>query len=347
MVFLRILQIASILITFKITTRGKSLNLMANPNIDHLVVLSHGLMGYPSDLEYLGRSLAESGCTVLQSRSNEFIATLNGVSQGGKALAEEIMSFKTENPHLKRVTFVGNSLGGLYVRYAVKVLYNETNASIAGLEPHKFMTIATPHLGVRNFNFWRDLGIPLPNMLIDMVASTMSATGRDLFLNDFQSQNDFTSTLLYEMATKDEFLVPLNSFTDRQLYANLANDLMVPLGTAAFIPQDIIDDLKQSHNAIAGIVKRITVGKKLEELSSATVCTLEDTTRSTLPFHLNMMDKLDECGWNKIIVNFPGFLPLAHNKICALKKKPDIISSLLGFHEGRFVMDDAAQWILN
>lgn len=73
---------------------------------------------------------------------------------------------KTES--LKRISFLAHSLGGLFARYAVAVLYspnslNSANSTmpnsqteysskrgtIAGLEPINFITLATPHLGVR------------------------------------------------------------------------------------------------------------------------------------------------------------------------------------------------------
>lgn len=79
---------------------------------------------------------------------------------------------KTES--LKRISFLAHSLGGLFARYAIAVLYSsnslssrepgdlsshKTNAensvsssklgSIAALEPVNFITLATPHLGVR------------------------------------------------------------------------------------------------------------------------------------------------------------------------------------------------------
>lgn len=73
---------------------------------------------------------------------------------------------KTES--LKRISFLAHSLGGLFARYAVAVLYNNSNTlcssmpndlgnsskrdTIAGLEPISFITLATPHLGVRGKN---------------------------------------------------------------------------------------------------------------------------------------------------------------------------------------------------
>lgn len=78
---------------------------------------------------------------------------------------------KTET--LQKISFLAHSLGGLFARYAVAVLYSPcasnghqtdnyadtTNANagkrstlcgtIAGLKPINFITLATPHLGVR------------------------------------------------------------------------------------------------------------------------------------------------------------------------------------------------------
>lgn len=78
---------------------------------------------------------------------------------------------KTES--LRKISFLAHSLGGLFARYAVamlykpknsidqlneddsspnakaKTLYSSNSGSIAGLEPINFITLATPHLGVR------------------------------------------------------------------------------------------------------------------------------------------------------------------------------------------------------
>lgn len=70
---------------------------------------------------------------------------------------------------LKKISFLAHSLGGLIARYAIAVLYtpnvfsdysddtstnSKTSSSsngglIAGLEAINFITLATPHLGVR------------------------------------------------------------------------------------------------------------------------------------------------------------------------------------------------------
>ena len=78
---------------------------------------------------------------------------------------------------LRKISFITHSLGGLFARYAISILYSlkekETGSSasvmptiggseisghapglgvIAGLEPINFITLATPHLGVRGKN---------------------------------------------------------------------------------------------------------------------------------------------------------------------------------------------------
>ena len=49
---------------------------------DHLIVLSHGIMGSHKDLSYLSSKLELKGCIILQSKSNEFLKSLNGIKQG-------------------------------------------------------------------------------------------------------------------------------------------------------------------------------------------------------------------------------------------------------------------------
>jgi len=83
------------------------------------------------------------------------------------------MQVVKNNQSLKRISFLAHSLGGLFARYAIAVLYSPntynsgrpddpansdmensqkthfSRGMIAGLEPMNFITLATPHLGVR------------------------------------------------------------------------------------------------------------------------------------------------------------------------------------------------------
>lgn len=89
-------------------------------------------------------------------------------------LNQKVMEVVKKTDSLKRISFLAHSLGGLFARYAVAVLYSSTaeesgepvdladsmrensltmcssrRGTIAGLEPVNFITLATPHLGVR------------------------------------------------------------------------------------------------------------------------------------------------------------------------------------------------------
>lgn len=98
-------------------------------------------------------------------------------------ILEQILNVVQETESLKKISFLAHSLGGLFARYAIAILYNQDNLTtshhenfinsstrtlekaactsklgkIAGLEPINFITLATPHLGVRGkkqVNFW-------------------------------------------------------------------------------------------------------------------------------------------------------------------------------------------------
>eukprot|EP00903_Cladosiphon_okamuranus_P019438 g17873.t1 len=230
----------------------------------HLVVLSHGLSGTAADLTYLKQSLERAGgadILVHSARCNEG-KTKDGVAAGGGRLAKEILELVGSTPTLSRISFVGNSLGGLYVRYAAKVLYENGDAggpaegaTIAGLKPSVFMTIACPHLGVRRFTY-----VPLPSVLHPLARVLIGKTGADLFLSRksagvtaggggsnivdnngagdgaaVTAPNGRESALVYRMGTSEEFLRPLRAFRRRRAYANRHGDFMVPYGTAAFV----------------------------------------------------------------------------------------------------------------
>lgn len=295
---------------------------------DHLVILSNGIFGTSGDLSYLHSQLTKKGCFVLQSSVNENLRTLYGVEKGGCLLAEEVLQTCRKYNSFRRISFVGNSLGGLYARYAVRELFDPSLGLIAGLQPQHFVTIATPHLGVRNFTY-----LDVPDNLKILVSTMLLSTGKDLFQTDAEGKK----TLLYNMATDPKFLIPLESFKSRRMYANLDNDFVVPLGTAACIQSNEVHKLRSQLSKKYGIVVTLSSSRKERPSSSSGV------GRDLLD---EMIESLDSCGWEKVIINFQGILPLSHNKICALSRSPEFITqTVLGFSEGRFVMDHASDYI--
>jgi hypothetical protein len=182
--------------------------------------------------------------------------TDDGVVSGGERLVAEIREFIEKelaerrrsassthghNGHthpLPRITIslLGNSLGGLYARYALAKLSegcSRTTDDATGqvrltlngqhrVDFNVFCTTATPHLGVASHTF-----LPIPRTAEISLAQAMRSTGKDLFrCND----------LLRRMATTTEFLRPLGSFRRRIAYANAyGTDFPVPVHTAAFL----------------------------------------------------------------------------------------------------------------
>lgn len=87
---------------------------------------------------------------------------------------KQVLQVVKKTKSLKRISFLAHSLGGLFARYAIAVLYSRDTYNrdqhgdlahstaecsqstsfskggiLAGLEPINFITLATPHLGVR------------------------------------------------------------------------------------------------------------------------------------------------------------------------------------------------------
>ncbi|KAJ1629473.1 putative serine esterase-domain-containing protein [Pavlovales sp. CCMP2436] len=191
------------------------------PRPTHLVVLAHGLGGTSNDLARLSRLLSnDRDILTLAVRSNEG-RTRDGVSEGSGRVAREVTAAVAANPSLQRISFVGNSLGGLYIRHTARLMYERGSfgrgAKIAGLWPEAFITIASPHLGTRLLPW-------CPPALQATVAPFVAGrTASDLFLQ----------TRMLSQMTDESHLIALASFRRRVLFANEGADLMVQRHTSA------------------------------------------------------------------------------------------------------------------
>jgi hypothetical protein len=199
----------------------------------HVIILVHGWMGNPSELRYLETTLNQlaqthhdkdqSTCFVIHSAKANDGNTMDGIAAGGGRVAEEVNGILTniqKNDKRKiSLSFVGNSLGGLYARYALSEISGIRDGRIW---PSVFCTIATPHLGVSEHTF-----LPIPRLLEQLIARTMMRTGRDLFR---------ISNIIDRMTTERRFVEPLRKFSTRLAYINAHNtDFQVPTPTAGFL----------------------------------------------------------------------------------------------------------------
>lgn len=296
----------------------------------HLVVTVHGLSGFASDLAYVGRQLeseSKGEMVVLACRCNEG-RTFDGLAKGGSRVAHEVSRYSRENPGLSTISFIGNSLGGLYARYALKDLHE--NGSIAGLRPAAFVTTAAPHLGVRSALYTPVLS-PLAALLAP--AGFVSRSARDAI----------RQTQILRDMVEEPFLAPLRAFRARRAYAALKGDFMVPFDSALFTsvkPETLLNEVVSSSPLGA---TRVDCFDENAVRFRAFADAEDDCIASAL----------DNLGWSKCVISLPlslspvDALPLAHNKVVALERTGirRIFASLEQTQVGRPVMDDLARWL--
>ncbi len=328
----------------------------------HYVFLIHGWLGNSSEMSYLEKSLNKAAAEYFSNDKNSradheetstcarFIThsaicnngrTTDGIASGGDRLAEEVQQFiirdmqingkdqesNIDNHQQKShrhvsVSIVGNSLGGLYARYALSKIPSQIKAYSPNdldddssdvdvnimVHPEIFATTATPHLGVASNTF-----LPIPRALEHIIGRTLKTTGMDLFRMD---AND----LIYQMCTDYElYLKPLAKFQKRIAYINaFRTDFQVPTGTAAFLNQNST----YPHSIQVGRCKE--EGERSEEekcgddpnfvVAVANTRANEDVMREELTEKLSrkhvMSIKLDASGWEKVFIDVREYIPL-------------------------------------
>ncbi|XP_061372606.1 uncharacterized protein LOC133315071 isoform X2 [Gastrolobium bilobum] len=343
-------------------THGKSVASIENSknDPDHLLVLVHGILASGGDWTYaeaeLKRRLGKN-FLIYVSSSNSYTKTFTGIDGAGTRLADEVMQIVKRTKSLKRISFLAHSLGGLFARYAIAVLYSpptyngdqpsdlansttdnsqRTSISkggmIAGLEPINFITLATPHLGVRGKRQLPFLfGVPFLEKLAAPIAPFfVGQTGSQLFLTDGKPNKP---PLLLRMASDCEdgkFLSALGAFRSRIVYANVSYDHMVGWRTSSIRRETELS--KPPRQSLDGYKHVVDVEycppipsdgprfppeavKAKEEAQNA------PNTQKTVEYHEIMEDEiirgLQQLGWKKVDVSFhSAFWPFfAHNNI--------------------------------
>jgi Putative serine esterase (DUF676) len=340
------------------------------PNPDaqvlHFCFLLHGHRGFSTDLSYLQRVMQhhaelnkrdntqQQDMLVHCSVCNEG-KTTDGVVNGGERMVLEILQVIRQELQRRReegmdriqditISIVGNSLGGVYGRYAIAKLAdyaaeqenhpelhstnnsnitsaNATNNSqvpswvlLDGIRLHFniFCTTATPHLGISKHTY-----VPLPRSVEIGAAHVLGETGRDLFrLND----------VMKNMATCPTYLEPLRKFRKRVAYANAyATDFPVPATTAAFLSDQSTypHHFATSNNSATSLPKTQDGNQQAEgEESKYVVATLHTHAAKTLPNYptkeheaivddlVQMSNSLDSLGWKKVFIDIRKEIPL-------------------------------------
>ncbi|KAG0340817.1 hypothetical protein BG000_010997 [Podila horticola] len=140
----------------------------------------------------------------------------------------------TRSKKVTQFSYLGYSLGGLIGRFAMGMLAEE--GFFDEVEPVYFVTMATPHLGIRQ--------PPLSNWskIFNFLSSRMlSRTGEQLQLID--DYVDGRPILLVMSEPSSIFVQALARFKRRAIYCNIRNDRSVPFWTASFSDADPFSEL--------------------------------------------------------------------------------------------------------
>lgn len=316
----------------------------------HLYVVVHGFNSNPGHMAYIANTLAETTTTssvIYVSRSSSDSLwqcshpTHDGVQNVGARLADEVsafvryLKFRKKLP-LQFISFVGVSMGGLFARFAIGVLFDCHTGLVAGLEPVSFVTLASSHVGMRQ----------LVSSFVKCVVSDCNVygglTARQSFLTDDNSYNEplflqLTSDIRYP------FMTALKSFRHRTCYANICSDPLVPYPTAAIARSHYtdwrhVDSISDEHPHVVGD----TCVETTSTSPSTTSYPADDVFASDIR---DMLTRLERVGWRRVDVRFVGFCCFVD---CVVPFAPDCLMTwCVGGHNsiavGRPCMDAAGK----
>ncbi|KAL3837864.1 hypothetical protein ACJIZ3_022455 [Penstemon smallii] len=285
---------------------------------DHLVVMVHGILGSASDWKFGAEQFVKMlpDKVFVHCSERNVAKSLDGVDVMGERLAEEVLEVIQSKPNLRKISFIAHSVGGLVARYTIGKLYRpsereggqklstnagdeESEATIAGLQPVNFITVATPHLGSRGHKQVGSFYIYVPFLFgvpaLERTASLIihwifRRTGRHLFLTD---DDQGKLPLLRRMSA-------LRCFERRVAYSNVRYDHIVGWRTSSIrrnseLPQweDSVDE-KYPHVVYEERCKAYD-GEQCES-------TTEDDGLDEL--EETLVNGLSRVSWEKVDVSF-------------------------------------------
>ncbi|KAG5378785.1 hypothetical protein IGI04_026627 [Brassica rapa subsp. trilocularis] len=280
---------------------------------DHLLVLVHGIWASPSVWLYVEAEMKRRVGTrflIYASSSNTSTKTFGGIDGAGKRLAEEVRQVVQKSKSLKKISFLAHSLGGLFARHAVAVLYSQANDDAVSKS-------GDSHI------LREKLAAPIAPFFI-------GRTGTQLFLTDGKADKP---PLLLRMASDCEdlkFLSSLGAFPCRIVYANVSYDYMVGWRTSSIRRETEL--FKPPRRSLDGYKHVVDVeycppvssdGAHFppEAAKAKEAAQSSPSPQNTLEYHEiveeEMIRGLQTLGWKKVDVSFHStFWPyLAHNNI--------------------------------
>ncbi|XP_056689136.1 putative lipase ROG1 isoform X2 [Spinacia oleracea] len=321
-----------------------------HPHPTHLIVMVNGIIGSAENWRYAAKQFLKAypqDVLVHCSERNTSTLTFDGVDVMGERLADEVISVIERYPYLRKISFIGHSLGGLIARYAIALLYGEnylnrllkmsgetgTNScaevlqgkdyigKIAGLEPVNFITFATPHLGSRGHNQVPIFcGLHTLEIIARQTSWFLGKTGRHLFLTDKDKEKP---PLLLRMANDCEdlpFLSALRSFNRRVAYANVRFDQLVGWYTSSLRHENELPKRRQvERNDKYRHILNVETGVVAAPQRGSTLASIMYGWKKlrTREMMKEMIKGLTSVSWERVDVKFGGgkYRFVAHNSI--------------------------------
>lgn len=273
-----------------------------DPRSSHLFVLIHGLWGTPEHMESLRQSFKaamdprENAVFLLPSRNAKF-KTFDGIEILGYRVLLEVCQFiqqynedNKDGRQIRRISVIGYSLGGLVARFVAGKMFTECREYFRGIEPALFLTMATPHIGIKFFNpqhsLWRSITNPV---LTFLGSNALGKSGRELFIT-----NSYNDTLV--RLSSGEFTQGLARFQRRVVCANVKNDRTVAFYTAFVSEYDPFIDTQNRLNytfeqgvpgtGYSGILPRIVDMDKLDPADMRVVVRRPRTLKQKLALYV-------------------------------------------------------------
>lgn len=203
----------------------------------HLIILQHGLHGERNEFRRLQKQLTDTfgEHAIIYYSFINFARrdTHRGIRFGAERLVKLLkeQDFKKTHPTLQHVSFVGYSLGALYVRCALGILDQEEWFTQNELQPAVFLSIAGPNLGICSAQsstiLWKKLRTwhgmrRFVDFLGDRIAPIyIGRSGTDLLYQDEEK--------IVLLLSQSPYIDALAKFKHHVLFYNRRDDWRVPV----------------------------------------------------------------------------------------------------------------------
>ena len=280
-----------------------------------MILMCHGLHGTIKDftnrlVPRFRLDLKKESCMVVlptcnQSKYVQVIGsnTIKGTKDNAERVLSVLKRILKSHPNAGTITdfvVLGHSFGGIYARYLCKLMVDE-NIIPKRLKPLHYISIASPHLGIR-----RKKGAFF-SIFKTMAPVFGGTTGKELLLED----DDTLETL-----ADGAYLKALALFGERTCYGNIYNDINVPLCTSTLRSKNPYRSttLSWENDSYPGVVKTGFVDSAEKDDASRSRVAFSNDEKCGSKIR-DIRRRLIGLGWRRVDCKLWGPLGIAHVQI--------------------------------